>query len=243
MISFWPAQRGRSQRSQETPTVVSISLRFNLLIPGQISAGVLADVNGDGFVDLITSQEFFLGNGNGGFGPGTSFPSTDGENTSCVSNPGCIVVADVNADGKPDVVSVNNSFHTITVFMNDGNATFHQQGASTWVGWLPSSANVVDVNGDGRPDIIAVNSGSSDVTALLGNGDGTFRDTEVRYATGGFSSYPAVVADFSQDGKLDVVVSDGPVQLCLHARRRRWYFCGRARLPRKSGFLRESQAD
>lgn len=62
-----------------------------------------------------------------------------------------------------------------------------------------------DFNGDGIADVLFVGVGSSSIS--LGKGDGTFLPLQ-SLAIGSGSPAFAVVADFNQDGKLDVAVSN-----------------------------------
>jgi hypothetical protein len=99
------------------------------------------------------------------------------------------LVADVNGDGKPDLVvglAAYNDFgewgDTIEVFLGNGDGTFTKMPAIPVL--LSTIALAVgDFNGDGKPDLVAFGVtpayGSPGVRAnqaqvLLGNGDGTF---------------------------------------------------------------------
>ena len=74
-------------------------------------------------------------------------------------------------------------------------------------GHEPTGVAVGDLNGDGIPDLVVCNRGESTVAVLLGIGDGTFQ-APVTY---NISTEPylqaVVVADFNNDGKLDVAVA------------------------------------
>src|SRR5262249_40143889 len=105
-----------------------------------------------------------------------------------------VAVADVNRDGKLDIIVANGRTDTVTVLLGYGDGTFQDSPGSlaqhTFAvagpfspGFVaprdtPIAVAVADVNGDGRPDIItanyAANYGSHSVSVLLGNGDGTF---------------------------------------------------------------------
>ena len=67
--------------------------------------------------------------------------------------PLAVVVADVNGDGKPDLVVANSGSNNVSVFLGNGNGTF-QAAQNFTTGMDPRSVVVADVNGDGKPDLV-----------------------------------------------------------------------------------------
>jgi hypothetical protein len=132
-------------------------------------AVVVADVNGDGRPDLITanwqkagSVSVLLGNGNGSFKAAQTF------NTGAGTYPNELAVADLNGDGKPDLVTADyGNYSTVGVLLGNGNGTF-QSAVNFGVGGLPYSVAVADLNGDGRLDLATANASSNSVSVLLG---------------------------------------------------------------------------
>ncbi len=206
------------------------------------SSVAVADVNGDGKPDLVVANQcaygtcangtvsVLLGNGDGTFRTAVSYDSGGDWSSS-------VAVADVNGDGRPDVVVANlctgsfcasesgGSSGTVGVLLGNGDGTFRT--AVTYPGYAPISVAVADVSGDGKPDIVVANCGPSmtfvdcsrntlGVMVLLGNGDGTFQPART-YGSGGGYSYSVAVADVNGDGKPDVVVAnlDGTVGVLL----------------------------
>jgi hypothetical protein len=114
-------------------------------------------------------------------------------------------VADLNGDGKPDIVTANGFYNTVTVLLGNGDGSFGPP-QNLAVGFKPWSLAVEDVNGDGKPDIVTANVGDKTVSVLLGNGDGTFRPAQT-FAVG---SYPfsVAVADLTGDGKPDIITAN-----------------------------------
>ena len=134
-----------------------------------------ADVNGDGKTDLVVSVEsgisVLINSGNGAFASAVTY------NTVVPGWPYCVsaAVADVNRDGKPDVIALNfnntggvNGF--VTVLINNGSGFFAAQGNYT-VGDSAKFVTAADVSGDGKMDLITANTGNNTVSVLLGQSD------------------------------------------------------------------------
>jgi hypothetical protein len=117
-----------------------------------------------------------------------------------------VAVADVNGDGKPDMVVANFWTSTVGVLLGNGDGTF-QPAVSFNAGiHSPTAIAIADVNGDGKPDLV-VGIWSGGVGVLLGNGDGTFQPG-VAYASGGVQVSEVEVADLNHDGKPDLIVAN-----------------------------------
>ncbi len=163
---------------------------------------VAADLNGDGKIDLLTTDAYdsdltvLLGNGDGTFTPAPK-PSTGGY-------PDCIAVGDYNGDGKPDIAFTNYYDGTLTIQFGNGDGTF-TAGTTYTTGADPRQVMTGDFNGDGNLDLAI--SRDSSVLILLGNGDGTFT-TGSSFSTGSGPNYSLVLADFNGDGILDMVTTD-----------------------------------
>jgi hypothetical protein len=192
---------------------------------------VLADVNGDGKLDLLVlngcadsnctngSVGVLLGNGDGTFRPAIAYESGGFVSKGPCSGGCSITVADVNTDGKPDLLVVTNSgggAGSVGVLLGNGDGSFQPVINYGSGGYGTSSVAAADVNGDGKLDLLVtsecadVNCGgfqgdSGTVGVLLGNGDGTFQPA-VTYAAGSFASQ-VVIADLNGDGKLDLIVA------------------------------------
>jgi hypothetical protein len=189
----------------------------------------VADVNGDGKPDLLVANlcpvdscypqtdgavGVLLGNGDGTFKAAVNYDSGG-------RSPMSVAVADVNGDGKPDLLVANcgPSFActpdgTIGVLLGNGDGTFKAAVTYDSGGNGPRSLAVADVNGDSKPDVVVANENISvsnvqngGVGLLLGNGDGTFR-TAVAYYSGGYEALSVAVGDVNGDGKPDLLVTN-----------------------------------
>src|ERR1700722_19001476 len=138
-----------------------------------------------------------------------------------------VAVADVNGDGKPDLVVANlcaktsssNCAHglvngSVGVLLGNGDGTFRPAVTYSSTGLQALSVAVADVNGDGKPDLIVANRYAcanpcvdGSVVVRLGNGDGTFQSA-VAYDSGGGGAWSVAVKDVNGGGKLDLVVAN-----------------------------------
>ena len=121
------------------------------------------------------------------------------------AGPSAIAQADLNRDGKTDLVTVNTTANTISVLLGNGNGTFAAK-VDYPVGTAPKGIVIADFNNDGKPDLATVNSAGYNIGVLLGNGDGTFQPA-VNSVAGGTPN-ALIAGDFNGDGKLDLVVSN-----------------------------------
>jgi VCBS repeat-containing protein len=131
----------------------------------------VGDLNGDGRLDLVTSNlvsndvSVLLGNGDGTFQSAVNF--------AVDNRPVSVAVADVNGDGRLDLVTANQGSggSTVTVLRGNGNGTF-QSAVNFAIPANPTSLAVADVNGDGRPDLVMSSYyDTNNVSVMLGNGN------------------------------------------------------------------------
>ena len=173
---------------------------------------VVADVDGDGIVDLIgggggqgglSDIAYAPGEGDGTFG----FP----EPTTTGTQHRELVPVDFEGDGDIDIAS--NTFDQGTVLLtNDGTGEFtvRNLGGEEINGYRNAVGIAVgDINADGIVDIVVANESGSNVGLHAGLGDGAFEQRQIRYGM-----RPRVtdveLADLTGDGVLDVI---SPAQL------------------------------
>ena len=116
-----------------------------------------------------------------------------------------IAVADLNGDGKPDLVLATTGAFTVDVLLGNGNGTF-QAAQNFGAGGVPESVVAGDLNGDGKTDLVVTDPQNNSLGVLLGNGDGTFQTVQL-IAVGSTPDHLAL-GDFNGDGKTDVAVTD-----------------------------------
>lgn len=212
----------------------------NVLTSGAGEAPVnvqLADMNGDGNLDVITGGGFFgvgagfgeeasnlvtvlFGDGKGNLSPPKVYraePSLYG-----------LGVADLNGDGKPEVIAASQDTDTVVVLKNDGQGDLDGPSGN-YVGYITggeggavnapySNFLVQDLNGDGKPDLAFIEaeqyySTPWDLAVMLNDGTGHF-GTPSRTAMADFGNPPTgyVLGDFRNAGVPDLVVSSSGYQ-------------------------------
>lgn len=141
------------------------------------------------------------------------------------NGPNSLAIADLNGDGKLDVVvsnwCANNTVpcpgSSVGVMLGNGDGTFKPGVAYASGGVYALFVAVGDLNGDGRPDIVVANCGNAlnnhcigaggNVGVLFGNGDGTFQPvTTIQLGGGGYGAIAVGIADMNLDGKPDIIV-------------------------------------
>src|SRR5207249_1412111 len=128
-------------------------------------------------------------------------PDEYGAGRGAISN----VSADLNGDGKADIVTANAFADTVSVLLGLGDGTFLARRDYA-VFALPQGMAAGDLNEDGILDLVVADSSTAGfVSVLLGRGDGTFA-THAEYPT---AANPDSVAlgDFNGDGKADLAVA------------------------------------
>jgi hypothetical protein len=179
--------------------------------------GSVADLNNDGYLDLLTINEdaadmrIFMNKGDG-TGAYNAFvqPTTPVGHRASPSE-----TTDFNGDGIVDIVVANLNDDTLSVLFgkNDGTFTTSQTPA---VGGQPRGVAVIDVDGDGDIDIINTNADGDNLSLLVNDGTGKFPATQAAgiiffdslLGTPGTVSqeFGLFSGDMNEDGILDIVI-------------------------------------
>ena len=176
----------------------------------------VADVNHDGHPDILVANAgsdtadtgtitVLLGDGRGAFhqAPGSPFPAGH--------LPNDIAVADMNNDGKLDLVIANHQSPYLRVFLGDGHGGFHlAPGSPVDVQSYPHPHGVVvaDFNSDGKLDAVTDSWGHNQIELLLGDGTGRLLTPGAYFPTGRRPYELLRTADFNHDGIPDIVTTN-----------------------------------
>ena len=164
----------------------------------------LADLDGDGILDLATAR--FSGNvvelryvgALGVFGPPVNVAVADG--------PSGIAAGDVDGDGRPDLVACSTGgAGAISLLRNRGDGTFERHDFPAGGG--ARFCALGDLDGDGRPDLVL--SYTTDARIAVAHNTGGGFAAPVFYASRRAPNNLAL-ADLDGDGRLDVVALCSP---------------------------------
>ena len=133
---------------------------------------VVADISGDGALELITSAGVTVVHQSN---PEGTFESTGIFWNGRFTSPVQLVVsaaADINGDGNLDIVTTDPLSDDVSVILGLGDGAFDfQKRFSTGLGSKPTDLAFGDFNGDGFVDLVTANSGLNSVSILYGGGE------------------------------------------------------------------------
>ena len=174
----------------------------------------VGDVNNDGWPDIVATATatgpsrreqlplsraltLLLSDGKGGLTP-RQLPIRTGE-------PWFAAIADLNRDGRADIVATHHEQNAMTVMIGDGRGGFIEANGSPFdFGVSLYQLIIADVDRDAKMDVVAT-SGDS-IRVLLGDGRGALKQAASMPV--GPGAWRMAVADLNADGALDVVTSN-----------------------------------
>jgi hypothetical protein len=129
-------------------------------------------------------------------------------NIAVGKEPNSVEIADLNRDGRFDLVVANVGESSVTILLGDGKGKFTEANGSPFpAGHLPNDICIGDLNNDGKPDLAIANHEEKHLTVLLGDGKGAFAPAVNSPFTVGVRPHVHGVAagDFNGDRNIDLV--------------------------------------
>jgi hypothetical protein len=163
---------------------------------------IVGDFNGDERQDIASLQSRFVSIAYGDDGGRLASPTVVPEDDAFSAG---VVVADLNGDGKQDVLY--GGYSDLTPYLGHGDGTFTALPKVTRSTSLPvGGLAAADVNHDGVPDLVTTGQYDNKVYVQLGRGDGTF-GAATTYAVG-TGPKAILIADLNNDGHRDLAVAN-----------------------------------
>jgi hypothetical protein len=228
-----PGQPDVLYRNNGNGTFTDVAAKAGIRDPNYYGFGVIfSDLDNDGWPDIYVANDsqpnlLFRNNRNGTFSEvGLSSGAALNEAGRPQSGMG-VAVGDYDGNGLPDIFVTNFARDTNTLYKNLGNMFFVDSTVSAGLGeislpYLGWGTSLADLDNDGLPDIFVANGQVYPQVDGLNVGQKYFQRKELYRNLGngkfeelaraspdlliGKSSRGAAVADFDEDGDLDILV-------------------------------------
>ena len=127
--------------------------------------------------------------------------------SSDLDTPTSVALADLNGDGKIDMVVTNGGpmSNAVSIWLGKGDGTFHDP-KDYRTGKRPLAVTFADFNSDRKSDLLVINGERDCFTTFLGNGDATFQPGKDSGADAG--PIAGITRDFNGDRILDVAIAN-----------------------------------
>ena len=184
-----------TRHSAKRPACVGLAGSPAPEIPAKISSVVaafgdidLAVVRRDGGLVLLFGQDAV-------FTPAAALPTS--------VHPTQVFIADVDADGAPDIVTLSDGPPQLTVRKNDGKGGLGPEIPAKSASTVKAFGDLGDLGGDGMPDLVTPVTSGVEVALFTGTIDGIF--VETRTFGGHSGTTAAFAADLVPKSFLDVI--------------------------------------
>lgn len=211
----------RNTSTSGSITSSSFAPRIDYSLGGYSALGV-GDIDGDGKPDIVVSNSntkmisilkniSTIGNiSSSSFAPKVDFAAGN--------YPSRISIADMDGDGKPDIVVSNENTGSVSIFKNTAtqgivNTASLAAKVDYTVGGDPRYVTLVDFDGDGKRDIVtkSASTGSFCIlrnTSTTGSIDASSFAPKVDFSSGSTTYGGFAIGDLDGDGKPDLVFSN-----------------------------------
>jgi len=168
-------------------------------------AFAVADLDSDGHLDIIAldyggSVVVLLGHGDGSFADAITYVS------GVVGiDHGDLLVEDLNADSRLDVVVVDSESNELSVLVGLGNGQLSKP-LTCAAGPSPAAVCAIDLDGDSQPELATVNASEGTLSVFARNARGMF--SAATASPVGLDPRSIIAADFDGDGHLDLATAD-----------------------------------
>ncbi len=173
---------------------------------GQAHSVTAVDIDSDGLLDVATAN-----------GPDLSFSILRNDGSGVLGAPlvrhvhtsghlMTVVGADLNEDGRQDIIVGNRAAHKIAVNLNLDDGTNFAPPVDYGTGEAPWVSRAADFHGDGHVDVLLIATGDSVVVLHPGFGDGTLGQRQTFPV--GTNPWGLAIGDLDGDGDIDAVTAN-----------------------------------
>ncbi len=213
VVSNYSSNTISAFRNTSTVSTISFSAKIDFSTGTNPRGVAIQDLDNNGFPDIVAtnynSNTISIFRNTSSSGSALSFAAKVDYATG--TNPHSVSLADIDGDGKADIIVTNSGSANVSVFRNTctaGTISF-QPGINFITGNNPRPVSAGDMDGDDKPDLVIGNGGSGTVSLLRNTStSGTISfDPKIDSATRTGPNY-LLVHDMNGDGKPDIAVAN-----------------------------------
>ncbi len=170
------------------------------------NAVALADLNGDGYLDLLVGNSDSDSDDVGVYlSASGTLPTTASLTVSTGRFPSGLSAGDIDGDGDLDFAVANTIGNSVSVVKNNGNSTFTVSATLTGYSF-PRSLALADMDNDGALDLVVANQARASVHVRRNTNQGSFGTALA--LTVDANPYVLAVGDVNNDGWLDLATAN-----------------------------------